>query len=176
MDDLDDAAIERSIAEINEAIRRSAARKSLRAMIGAGLRSLLWADACQGTVRFLACAVWATLGHGRFLPIPPRTMTTFVRTGNRAANQLRPVRITRHYTMHAEGSVLIEFGNTKVLCTARSKNACPRTNAAAAKAGSRPNTACCRAPPTPAATAPPANNGPHAGDPAPHRPQPARRV
>ena len=36
----------------------------------------------------------------------------------RAADQLRPVRITRHYTMHAEGSVLIEFGNTKVLCTA----------------------------------------------------------
>src|SRR5690606_5395479 len=46
------------------------------------------------------------------------TMTTFTRTANRAANQLRPVRITRHYTMHAEGSVLIEFGNTKVLCTA----------------------------------------------------------
>jgi ribonuclease PH len=45
-------------------------------------------------------------------------MTTFVRTGGRAADQLRPVRITRHYTMHAEGSVLIEFGNTKVLCTA----------------------------------------------------------
>ena len=47
-------------------------------------------------------------------------MTTFTRTrtGNRDANQLRPVRITRHYTMHAEGSVLIEFGNTKVLCTA----------------------------------------------------------
>ena len=45
-------------------------------------------------------------------------MTTFTRTGNRAANQLRLVRITRHYTMHAEGSVLIEFGNTKVLCTA----------------------------------------------------------
>ena len=36
----------------------------------------------------------------------------------RAADQLRPVRITRHYTMHAEGSVLIEFGHTKVLCTA----------------------------------------------------------
>ena len=45
-------------------------------------------------------------------------MTTFTRTGGRAADQLRPVRITRHYTMHAEGSVLIEFGNTKVLCTA----------------------------------------------------------
>ena len=36
----------------------------------------------------------------------------------RAADQLRPVRITRRYTMHAEGSVLIEFGHTKVLCTA----------------------------------------------------------
>ncbi len=45
-------------------------------------------------------------------------MTEFVRSGNRAANALRPVRITRHYTVHAEGSVLIEFGDTKVLCTA----------------------------------------------------------
>lgn len=45
-------------------------------------------------------------------------MTAFVRSGARAADALRPVRITRHYTMHAEGSVLIEFGNTKVLCTA----------------------------------------------------------
>ena len=45
-------------------------------------------------------------------------MTEFVRSGQRAANQMRPVRITRAFTMHAEGSVLIEFGNTKVLCTA----------------------------------------------------------
>nr|WP_315465903.1 ribonuclease PH [uncultured Rhodoferax sp.] len=45
-------------------------------------------------------------------------MTAFVRHGARAADALRPVRITRRYTMHAEGSVLIEFGNTKVLCTA----------------------------------------------------------
>ncbi|WP_294767664.1 ribonuclease PH [uncultured Rhodoferax sp.] len=45
-------------------------------------------------------------------------MTDFARSGQRAANALRPVRITRHYTMHAEGSVLIEFGHTKVLCTA----------------------------------------------------------
>jgi len=45
-------------------------------------------------------------------------MTDCVRPGGRAADQLRPVRITRHYTMHAEGSVLIEFGHTKVLCTA----------------------------------------------------------
>ena len=45
-------------------------------------------------------------------------MSQFQRGGARAADQLRPVRITRHYTIHAEGSVLIEFGNTKVLCTA----------------------------------------------------------
>jgi len=45
-------------------------------------------------------------------------MSTFIRSGQRAADQLRQVRITRHYTIHAEGSVLIEFGDTKVLCTA----------------------------------------------------------
>jgi ribonuclease PH len=45
-------------------------------------------------------------------------MREFTRSGARAPDQLRPVRITRHYTMHAEGSVLIEFGNTRVLCTA----------------------------------------------------------
>ena len=42
----------------------------------------------------------------------------FVRTQRRAADALRPLSITRAFTMHAEGSVLIEFGNTKVLCTA----------------------------------------------------------
>ncbi len=52
-------------------------------------------------------------------------MTTFQRTDNRAANQLRAVKITRHYTMHAEGSVLIEFGNTKVLCTASVEDRVP---------------------------------------------------
>ena len=45
-------------------------------------------------------------------------MSQFQRSGARTADQLRPVRITRSYTIHAEGSVLIEFGNTKVLCTA----------------------------------------------------------
>jgi ribonuclease PH len=43
---------------------------------------------------------------------------SFVRSNDRAADQLRPVRITRHYTAHAEGSVLVEFGGTRVLCTA----------------------------------------------------------
>jgi ribonuclease PH len=40
------------------------------------------------------------------------------RFGARPADQLRDVRITRHYTKHAEGSVLVEFGDTQVICTA----------------------------------------------------------
>jgi len=43
---------------------------------------------------------------------------TFSRPSGRAADQLRPVTIERHYTRHAEGSVLVSFGDTKVLCTA----------------------------------------------------------
>ncbi len=43
---------------------------------------------------------------------------TFSRTQGRGASALRPVVITRHYTRYAEGSVLVEFGDTKVLCTA----------------------------------------------------------
>ena len=50
---------------------------------------------------------------------------SFVRSGKRAADQLRPVRITRGYTIHAEGSVLIEFGNTRVLCTASVEDKVP---------------------------------------------------
>jgi ribonuclease PH len=49
----------------------------------------------------------------------------FVRPNGRAADQLRPVRITRNFTIHAEGSVLIEFGNTRVLCTASVEDKVP---------------------------------------------------
>nr|WP_269465461.1 ribonuclease PH [Janthinobacterium sp. B9-8] len=41
-----------------------------------------------------------------------------MRPSSRLSDELRSVRITRQYTRHAEGSVLIEFGDTKVLCTA----------------------------------------------------------
>lgn len=43
---------------------------------------------------------------------------SFSRPSGRAADQLRAVSIERHYTRHAEGSVLVSFGDTKVLCTA----------------------------------------------------------
>ena len=41
-----------------------------------------------------------------------------MRPSGRQAEELRPVRLTRGYTRHAEGSVLVEFGDTRVLCTA----------------------------------------------------------
>ena len=41
-----------------------------------------------------------------------------MRPSGRELNQLRDVKITRNYTKHAEGSVLVEFGDTKVICTA----------------------------------------------------------
>ncbi|WP_028226737.1 ribonuclease PH [Paraburkholderia ferrariae] len=47
------------------------------------------------------------------------------RPSGRPANQLRDVRITRHYTKYAEGSVLVEFGDTKVLCTASISESVP---------------------------------------------------
>jgi ribonuclease PH len=41
-----------------------------------------------------------------------------MRPSQRQADQMRPVRMTRGYTRHAEGSVLVEFGDTRVICTA----------------------------------------------------------
>jgi ribonuclease PH len=41
-----------------------------------------------------------------------------MRSHDRRPDQLRPVTFTRHFTRHAEGSVLVEFGDTRVLCTA----------------------------------------------------------
>ena len=43
---------------------------------------------------------------------------TWSRPSGRKADELRPIKITRHYTKYAEGSVLIEVGGTKVICTA----------------------------------------------------------
>jgi len=49
-----------------------------------------------------------------------------MRLSGRTAQQIRPVTITRNYTRHAEGSVLIEFGDTKVLCNASVQEGVPR--------------------------------------------------
>jgi ribonuclease PH len=49
-----------------------------------------------------------------------------MRPSGRNPNELRDVRFTCHYTKHAEGSVLVEFGDTRVLCTASVDNTVPR--------------------------------------------------
>ena len=53
-------------------------------------------------------------------------MTNQQRATTRGANELRPIAISRNYTKHAEGSVLIEFGETKVLCNASIEDSVPR--------------------------------------------------
>ncbi len=49
-----------------------------------------------------------------------------MRPSGRSAEQLRNIKFTRNYTKHAEGSVLVEFGDTKVLCTATVEERIPR--------------------------------------------------
>jgi len=49
-----------------------------------------------------------------------------MRPSGRSAEQLRNIKFTRNYTKHAEGSVLVEFGDTKVLCTATVEDRIPR--------------------------------------------------
>jgi ribonuclease PH len=48
-----------------------------------------------------------------------------MRPSNRQADEMRSITITRNYTKHAEGSVLIEFGDTKVICTASVEESVP---------------------------------------------------
>ena len=48
-----------------------------------------------------------------------------MRPSNRTPDEMRKIKITRNFTMHAEGSVLIEFGDTKVICTASVENRVP---------------------------------------------------
>ena len=49
-----------------------------------------------------------------------------MRPSGRAPDELRPIRFQRRYTRHAEGSVLVEFGETRVICTATVEESVPR--------------------------------------------------
>ena len=57
------------------------------------------------------------------------------RFDGRKTDELRPVKIIKDFTRYAEGSVLIEWGNTKVLCNASVEEACRPLKRGAAKAG-----------------------------------------
>ena len=62
----------------------------------------------------------ASLAHHRHRP-----MTSFARPSGRLPDQLRAVSIQRRFTKHAEGSVLVSFGDTQVLCTASVEDRVP---------------------------------------------------
>ncbi|MFZ5594729.1 MAG: ribonuclease PH [Pseudomonadota bacterium] len=49
-----------------------------------------------------------------------------MRPSGRAQDELRSIKLSRHYTKHAEGSVLVEFGDTKVICTATVEDKVPK--------------------------------------------------
>lgn len=57
------------------------------------------------------------------------------RPDGRTKGAMRPVKITTDYTMYAEGSVLVEMGNTKVICTASVEERYRRSSRARASAG-----------------------------------------
>lgn len=67
-----------------------------------------------------------------------------MRPSGRKIDQMRKVSFERNFSKHAEGSCLVKFGDTHVLCTASLEERRRHGCAIPARAGSRPNTACCR--------------------------------
>ena len=70
------------------------------------------------------------------------------RQDGRAADAVRPTKLTPNYLMHAEGSVFIEVGRTQVICTASLEDRVPPFLRNSGKGWVRPSTACCLAPRT----------------------------
>jgi len=68
------------------------------------------------------------------------------RSDNRTPDQLRPVNMTPDFISTAEGSALIEVGNTRVICTASVEETVQYSCAIPVKDGSPANTECCREP------------------------------
>lgn len=68
----------------------------------------------------------ASASSSNSAPAPDSNSATFRRADGRAVDQLRPIRITRGFTSNPAGSVLVEFGNTRVMCTASVSEGVPR--------------------------------------------------
>ncbi len=78
-----------------------------------------------GSRRYPAAATGTRPRQLAYNEAMPDKSNTFFRSAGRAANALRPVRLTPHYVAVAEGSVLIELGNTRVLCNATIEQGVP---------------------------------------------------
>ena len=63
--------------------------------------------------------------RARILRAPRFLPTLLMRPSGRTPDQLREIQIQRHFTRHAEGSVLVSFGDTRVLCNASVENRVP---------------------------------------------------
>ena len=59
------------------------------------------------------------------MPVPPNGCAEVPRADGRAPDQLRPIALARDFLVHPEGSVLVEFGATKVICTATVEDKVP---------------------------------------------------
>ena len=68
-----------------------------------------------------------------------------MRPSGRANDELRNIRFTRQFTKHAAGSVLVEFGDTKVICTASVENSVPGFLRGRGEGWVTANMACCQA-------------------------------
>jgi len=107
--------------------------------------------------------------------------TKGMRADGRRADELRPLRLERHYTRHAEGSVLVAFGDTQVLCTASVEERVPPFRRGSgsgwvtAEYGMLPRATHTRGD-REAAKGKRQAERPHPGNPAPDRPGHARRV
>ena len=108
------AVLGRSLGGSHGRADRDRSRRDPRRRAAATALADIGARAVQTTAPFAD----NTTGCGRALAQEPLQETGALRTSGRAADELRPIRITRGFTRHAEGSVLVEFGDTRVLVTA----------------------------------------------------------
>src|SRR5260221_7155980 len=101
-------------------------RRSLRRPVGD--RGIAWPTVLPRPRHGGACATRSEVGAicaAIIAPCPFGRVAMSARPSGRRSDELRPLRITRHYTKHAEGAVLIEVGDTKVLCTASVEEGVP---------------------------------------------------
>src|ERR1700679_1435734 len=99
----------------------------------------------------------------------------FYRSDNRTPDQMRPVNILPGYINTAEGSVLIEVGNTRVICTASIEETVPPSIPTTGKGWTTPKHRILHPPPPPARSHQGTLQRPHPRNSAPHRTLSARR-
>ena len=121
-------------ARLSTAVRAAAVRSAPRRGVARSQRASRaaprYARSRHGRIPRAIRLVAAALARGRARRGGRRQHAAIIgpmtsRSGDRRADQLRPLRFTRGFTKHAEGSVLVEIGDTRVLCTASVEEGVP---------------------------------------------------